>query len=275
MRGKAVGILLGTIVLLGSGLAFASRKPPKKYATKEELEEAEEDIELVMPDSNGNPGKGGTIKMSEETAVAESDKKPTNVDDRLEILAAEDGKSTDTALKEVVTTVTKGVKAPPLAIEEISEKFDPNGSVKLARLMLVREELPNWKNDNLDHDIAEWQKLVGIRSDDMFGPESAARMAEEVGILPLIRYWPNSVSSKSAAINLFKSKISGVINKLKASLPDSQAHIDALTASMNREKAVTFGNNNPPTQNTRAFVMDINDAIAEGAELQGEKELKS
>lgn len=271
MRGKAVGILLGTIVLLGTGLAMASKSKPKIKPKSTD----DEDLEVVMPNAQGEPGKGGSIVMDEYTANAEAEGPPKNIDERLEVLAADEGKSKDDAIKEVVDTVTKGVEAPPLAVEEITEKFDPKGSVKLARLLLVREELPNWKKDTLDGDVGEWQELVGLKKDNKFGVESAARMAEEVGVLPLVRYWPSNVTTKKQAKDLFASKIGSVISNLRKALPDSQAHIDALTASINREKAVTMGTNNPPVQNTRAFVMDVNDAIAEGAELTGEKELRA
>lgn len=292
IRGKAVAVLLGTIVLLGGGIAMAAGDKKKKPTPSPEPDEAdevevdeEEDVEVVLPNDAGEPNKGPVVKVDADDAEDESNKDAeevlpedpqTDLDDKLDVIADDEGKSKDEAIKEVVDEVTGGEPAIPLALEETSEEMDPKGTVKLARLMLARETLPNWKEDDLDGDIGAWQEELGLKPDNKFGIKSAAVMAEEVGVLPLIRYWPTGTVSKADAEKQYDAAISNVIlTKLKPELPDSQAHIDALTASMNREVAVSYGNSNPPPQKTREFALAVNEGIAEGAELKGEQELKN
>lgn len=253
-------------IILASSRSHAKSAKPKLPVSNDD--DTSEEIEVTFPNKDGSASDNGVIVKDD---VIDS----TEVDDELEVVADEYGLEKDEAIKEVVDSVTGGEKAPPLAIEEISPEFDPKGTVKLARLLLVRETLPNWKADDLDGDVGEWQRDVNITSDNKFGIESVAKMAEEVGILPLVRYWPKDVYTKQQAIQRYTDRIYQVMNQLKKHLPDSQAHIDALTASVNREKAVTFGTVNPPSQSTREWIQKINDGIGASAELKTIEEIKN
>lgn len=312
-KAKAAAAIAGLAVLLVGGLAMASGKKKQKNKTAPQSSEAsEEDIEIITPGPDGTPGEGPTILVSadeleiteEEDGAPQGRPLPSDasrpalevlpeqevtieppsaavrpithpMDTKLAVEADKQGMTPEEGIAEVVDTITQGATATPLAAAETSPEMDPDGTVALARLMLARESMPNWKADRMGGDIKEWQQGVGAKPDGMFGIKSAARMAEEVGILPMVRYWPKSTNSKKAAEKLYDSAIAVVIDKLKTDLPDSEAHIAALTASMNREKAVSYGTKNPPAQNTIAFAQDVSAGIAEASEVKGERELNS
>ena len=304
--------LLAAVAVLGVGIAMANAKtPPKKKPAippgptparvpivtpsgeKEELEDLTEEgaddiIVETPPGPDGEPGATIVVDAKEVEAVVEAEASvdvddddadlppigPTDVDKKLEKIAAEKGITKEQAVAEVVEAVTDGQQAAPIAAVETSPALDPKGTVSFARALLVREELPGWKTDMKDA-VAEWQAGVGLTNDGFFGIESAGRMAEEVGVLPLVRYWPKRTTSKKAAEAAYDQRISQTIDMLTESLPLSKAQIEALGYSMEREVAVSYGNPNPPAQDTGEFVQDTTDAIAATAQAAGEKELNS
>lgn len=156
--------------------------------------------------------------------------------------------------------------------------MDPHGTVKLARILLSRETMPDWKND-LKSDVEEWQtglksKGFDITPDGQFGPKSAAFMATEVGIMPLVRFWPKDVATKKQAKARYSMLVGASLADLNDDLPDSQAQIDALKMSMAREQAQSF-DKNPGPQPVLEFVQKVNDRIGAKAQAATEKELAS
>lgn len=291
MRAKAAGavVLLGGVLIAGAAMAKNKKKPstpqPQDDNEDEELEENEvsvttstptgEEAEIVMDTDELESGSDNLEEVLPEIIEDTSNQEPeTDVDASLKNNAEKEGIKEQEAVSEVISEVTSGEGASELAAEETAPELDPDGTVALARIMLTREEMPGWKSD-LQDDVGEWQESVGLKKDGQFGVKSAARMATEVGILPLIRYWPKDTYTKKQALQRYADTINPVINDLKSSLPDSQPQIDALTLSMGREKAQTWGNNNPKSENTREFVLDVNDSIAELAETASERELKN
>lgn len=134
--------------------------------------------------------------------------------------------------------VDPGDFAPPTEIAEVETDSyaDPNGTVGLARVMLARESAPGWKDD-LQEDVKEWQRTVGLVADGKFGVNSVTRMAREVGILPLVRFWSLGQHwNKETAIADYRKRINGVIEELKK-IPGTEAHRRALAASIEREDA--------------------------------------
>lgn len=262
-----VAVILGVIVA-AAGIASASGK-------KKTLVEEDEDIDIVTPD-----GKEVSISEDDAAAIAEGGEPVlippdnsggTTVDTDLEIVAAEEGEGLGDAVKEVVTEVTGGANPEPISIAETDSDNDPHGTIALAKLMLAREVIPGWKSD-LKDDIAEWQRDVSLVSDGLFGIKSAARMAEEVGYLPLVRYWPKTVTTKKQGTTEFSKAIEHVIaTMLRPELPDSEPHIDALHGSISREKAVTFGDSNPPPQDTTQWMRALTDKLQAKAEAKGKK----
>lgn len=160
----------------------------------------------------------------------------------------------------------------PLAEAETTADADPNGTIALARIMLARENLPGWKSD-LRADVKEWQEAVGLKGDEKFGPESLARMAEEVGLLPLVRYYPGTVYTAAQAAKLAREKVEGVIARLQEFRPMSDPHIAALRASQEREKGQSMGTSNPSPVDTRSWVARVTETIGSRAEAEAEKEI--
>lgn len=275
-------------------------KDDEPATDKDDDDDEDIEIEVVAPGKDGTPEGGGSITIPDKDAekiadgVKTSTKIPANVapgipidreaktlpitpaDKKLATLAKKDGIPVSDAAAEVVAEITKGQPASPLGIAETTKEMDPDKSVSLAREMLARETLPDWKND-LKAEIEAWQAKVKIlKPDGMFGVKSAARMAEEVGFLPMIRFWPKGVKSKVQGEKMYDDALRVVIDtKLKKELPDSKAQIEALHASMDREIAVSFGNTNPPPQDTLNFVQEATEEIADNAQAKGEKDIKN
>jgi hypothetical protein len=127
-----------------------------------------------------------------------------------------------------------------LADRETDARNDPNGTVALARLLIARENAPGWKED-LKPDVEEWQRRVGLGADGKFGLHSAKRMAYEVGILPLVRFWTLGKHwDKASALKDYRATMAGVIADLRKLSPASHAHVRALEASIQREQAQGF-----------------------------------
>jgi hypothetical protein len=117
-----------------------------------------------------------------------------------------------TASTPTITTASGGTlavavppSAPPLVAEELKPANDPNGTILLARILLDEQGKPGWKY--VSEAVTEWQQKVGLTADGKFGPGSAIKMAEEVAVLPFVRYWPTSSASKSAAVNAYRGRL--------------------------------------------------------------------
>lgn len=273
-------------ILLIGGVAMAGDKKKKQVkpdSFDDDDDEVEDEISVTTPDESAeiviedddtsdDTGDGPPLDEVMPDILEEvENKSPTKADENLEEVVKNEGVREEEAVSEVVEEITDGEGAPPIAAEETTPEMDPHGTVSLARIMLAREELPDWKSD-LQTEVEEWQSSVELNPDGKFGIKSAVRMAAEVGILPLVRYFPKDTYTKKQAKQRYDAAISDVIKDLNSDLPDSQAQIDAITLSMAREKAQAWGNK-PGPQNTREFIQDVNDSIAELAETEAEREL--
>ncbi len=306
-----IGVLGVGIAIASAGEPKKKKVIPPRPEVEPDLTETDNDVEVDIPTDDGKAtvvvdsddaeaeletydGGAVTPKVT-PTAVAPEGSLPAEsvpayvapevaidregstvlpIDAKVQAEAAATGRTEEEVANDIVEEMTGGQQASPIAVAETSPALDPDGTVALARTLLARETLPSWKDD-MQEDVKEWQKGVGIEDDGKFGLGSIGRMAEEVGILPLVRYWPKGTTSKKDAEQRYDSVIAKAIIAARADLPDSQAQIDGLTASMNREVAVSYGVSNPPPQDTREFAQDVNDAIAEAAELKGEQEIKA
>lgn len=122
---------------------------------------------------------------------------------------------------------------PPLPEEETRPDMDPNGTIFLARLLLAREQATGWKSAHQD-EVRAWQsRFPDLLTDGKFGPKSALKMAEEVGVLPLVRYWTGW--DKSAEVNKYRDALRALAARLDMD-PDKRAHAAALRESAAREK---------------------------------------
>lgn len=251
---KAIGILVGLGALLGLVSVASAKSKRKDYA-------APSDDEVLPADEiSVETPEGPSI-------VVPTDDDGTVIDQKLIEETDKTGQNPEDAVAEVVQTVTQGQGVSPIAKEETSAKLDPNGTVALARKLLAREVMPGWKAD-LGPDISVWQRKVGLTPDGLFGLYSAQKMAYEVGLLPLVRYWSKGITTKKQAEQVYDQMIGEVVSKLSSS-PDSKAQIEALTRSMQREQAQAFGSNNPAPQPTLEFAQLVTDEIATRAEAEG------
>lgn len=124
-------------------------------------------------------------------------------------------------------------KVPELAKEETSEQADPNGTIAVARALIDVEGRENWKGA-LQPLVENWQRKVGITADGEFGPGSALKMGEEVGVLPLIRYYPKGSPTKEAAVRSYQTKLYALADRLDKE--GKREHAIAIRASAEHEK---------------------------------------
>jgi hypothetical protein len=117
---------------------------------------------------------------------------------------------------------------PPIGPAEVEPDADPRGSIALARILVAEESSPNWKR--VHPDVIAWQKRNGLGSDGKFGPKSALFMAQDVGILPLVRYW--SGWDKNAELQKYWASLADLASMLDATNP---THAAALRLSAANE----------------------------------------
>lgn len=126
--------------------------------------------------------------------------------------------------------------APPPAIaeEETKPPADPIGTIRLARNLIAQEEKSNWKTA-LQPEVQSWQARAELVTDGKFGPNSAVRMGEEVGILPKIRYWSATGGTKETQLAKYRSRLHALADSLEAKDPKLRAHANALRISASSE----------------------------------------
>lgn len=263
MKKKALFIALAAVGLLAALFGVANAKDKAPALTPEPGPEDEDDIEVndnetivIPPGATGMPDGSSVpiIVRDEDELTIEPKPKPGKeplpisslpTNEEVEAVADAVGVPVPDVVKDIVKDVVPE-NPLPIAIAETSPEADPNGTISLARAMLTRENLPNWKED-LQQSIKEWQEGVGLKPDGKFGMKSAARMAEEVGILPLVRFWTAGIVwNKASAKKEYEKVMRPVIDGLRADLPESQAHINALEKSLAREQAQSLSANPKP-----------------------------
>lgn len=87
---------------------------------------------------------------------------------------------------------------PEISTAETTPQADPNGTIALARALISEEGQSGWKH--VSDSVKAWQGRLGLKQDGQLGPKSVQRMASEVAILPLVRYW--ALDSKPLATQL-------------------------------------------------------------------------
>lgn len=113
-----------------------------------------------------------------------------------------------------VVALPSVVTPTPIQTAEQHPAVDTYGTIALAAKMIDRETGAGWKTA-LKPEITAWQNLVGLTADGLFGVKSEMRMATEVGILPLVRYWPaNSV--KATTLAAYKAALEALAQTLDA-----------------------------------------------------------
>ena len=119
---------------------------------------------------------------------------------------------------------------------EVQPVVDPNGTIALARTLIADEASPSWKS--LHHaQVQTWQRKVGLVADGLFGPKSALKMAEEVGVLPRIRYWSKTGGTLQTQLTKFRDNL----YTLAANLDDNGKHEHAAALRVSGDKETGQG----------------------------------
>src|SRR5512133_40218 len=127
---------------------------------------------------------------------------------------------------------TLPVEVPPLATEETSAEADPNGTIALARALLAEEMTPNWRSESAA--VAAWESKMGLGSSGKFGVNDAQQMANEVAVLPIIRFW--SKGGKTLKQQLFEYREFLYLFADSYRIEGKPEHAAALIASAEREQ---------------------------------------
>jgi hypothetical protein len=106
--------------------------------------------------------------------------------------------------------------------------------------LIDREASANWKAA-LQPEIKAWQGRVGLLTDGKFGETGALRMAQQVGVMPVIRYWPAS-SQKGTEVPKYQQKLRAYADTVRATNP---AHATALSNAAAFEVGFSYGSDNP------------------------------
>lgn len=132
-------------------------------------------------------------------------------------------------------------QTPPIPppVEPPEQPVDiPADTVEVLRVMLSAEATPNWKRR--EPLLGVWQKTRGLTDDQRFGPGTALRMAQETGLLPVIRFWPRGAIKEQGAVEEYQAAL------LQVAASKPEPHRAQLQAAANREQGQGFGRAQTP-----------------------------
>jgi len=140
-------------------------------------------------------------------------------------------------LPPLVVTAGDGstVEVPPVTA---APSAVPADTARLARRMLAEEATGKWKH--LDAEVGAWQKARGLKDDGSFGPGTAKRMAQEIGALPIVRFWPKGSYKEGKWLREYQQ----ALLTLAASAPEPRA--SQLRVAADRERGQGFGSQQLP-----------------------------
>jgi hypothetical protein len=78
---------------------------------------------------------------------------------------------------------------PETAVPPVSEEDLNADTLDLLEALLAAEHLANWQ-DHHKLDVKLWQGSQGLVADGLAGPKTILKIAEQVGVAPIVRYWP-------------------------------------------------------------------------------------
>jgi len=124
--------------------------------------------------------------------------------------------------------------APSPAPPEVPQDDVPDDTAELVQLMLEEEARTGWKRELPE--LAEWLAARGEPESTKFGPGSAALMAEEIGTLPIVRFWPAaSGTNPRKALDEYRAKLRAIAEE------KDEPHRSQLLSAAQREKGQSFG----------------------------------
>ena len=130
------------------------------------------------------------------------------------------------------------VLTPPVAVQaqETSAAVDPHGTVALAGKLINAESANGWKTA-LASDVMAWQKKMSLVDDGKFGPKSALLMGNEVGVLPLLRYYSSTGGTLAAQLTAYRTSLGALASQVSAT---NLAHSLALRSSAMYETGLGY-----------------------------------
>jgi hypothetical protein len=102
----------------------------------------------------------------------------------------------------------------------------------LVKALLADEATPNWKRKSPA--VQAWQKSRGLKQDGEFGPKSAITVAQEIGAVPIVRYWPTG-AQQTKAVRDYQAALLTLAN----AAPEPRA--SQLRIAAQREQGQGFG----------------------------------
>lgn len=131
--------------------------------------------------------------------------------------------------------------SPPVAEEE-EETVIPDDTEQVLRILLAREGTSDWKR--AEPILKTWQRNRGLVADGKFGRLAALKMAEETGLVPIVRFWPQGTYPES-----------GIVGDYQAALYDKASRAEEprasqLRAAAEREQGQGFKRNPGPVSPT-------------------------
>lgn len=79
-------------------------------------------------------------------------------------------------------------------------------TIAVVKQLLSQEHSPHWRLMP-DSTVLAWQKSRGLGADGKFGAGTAIRMAQEIGVLPIIRAWPKGTALESPNLKAYQAKL--------------------------------------------------------------------
>lgn len=128
--------------------------------------------------------------------------------------------------------------APPVPDVPEQTTTIPDDTAAVLGVMLADEATPNWKKKYPQ--LGAWQASRGMTSDQKFGPGTALRMAQETGLLPIIRFWPRGAIKEKGAVEDYQQAL------FTAAAGAEEPRKAQLIAAANREQGQGFGRNVQP-----------------------------
>jgi hypothetical protein len=126
----------------------------------------------------------------------------------------------------------------PIEIEPEQPTNIPDDTAAVLATMLPRESTADWKREEAI--LKNWQRSRGLTADGKFGPGGALVMAQETGLLPIVRFWPRGSLIETGAVSDYQDKLF----QLAATAPEPRK--SQLMAAAEREQGQAFARNPGP-----------------------------
>lgn len=249
-----------TMVLLGLGgvavLAFAASAKPAKAKAVEPSGPDEIDLDAIPDVSPGWPQpEPPAQKLPAETVVLPAPKLPVPIPTSLPQEVTLPAPSLPDELPPVPATIPiPSVVVPPRPPTSTAELpvVVPEDTATMTQRLLAQEAKPNWKTR--DPVVKVWQESRGLTADGEFGTKTALRLADEIGVIPLIRFWPKGSYPEGSWVRDYQAEL---IRKAQAAPEPKRSQ---LMASADRERGQGFGRN--PAAETKVVTLAADSPVS-------------